>query len=215
MKNDICKVEDCLNLVTKKQGSLCEVHRYRWEKFKSFDKPIKKSLPDGIVKICEIHGSLTKDKVHSSFRKGRNFPQLRCYKCYLETQRKSKKKDRIENKKELSIKRKAYYLKTIHKQHANNRKRRFGITQEQYQLMLDKQNNLCAICKLPETVKRKGKIKKLSIDHCHESEKKGIMKIRGLLCLRCNIAFGAFRESIEILQNAIEYASNYLIANNN
>jgi hypothetical protein len=74
---------------------------------------------------------------------------------------------------------------------------------------MESQNHLCAICLLPETVKMHGRIRKLSVDHCHESENNGDMKIRGLLCSRCNIAFGAFRESIEILQNAILYAKKH------
>jgi hypothetical protein len=208
---DICKVIDCNKFVTKKSGALCEQHRYRWEKFKSFDEPlqIKHELPFGIVKICNIHGNLNKEQVQIYERKGRILPQIRCYQCYLIAGRKSKKKNSIEKKEENSVRRKAYYQKNIDKQHAMNRKSRFGITLEHYQDMLINQNNLCAICKMPETVMRKGKIKNLSVDHCHYAESQGIMKIRGLLCSRCNIAFGAFRESTEILQRAIDYATFY------
>jgi hypothetical protein len=209
---DICKVIDCNKFVTKKRGALCEQHRYRWEKFKSFDEPlkIKHEFPSGIVKICNIHGNLNKEQVHISERKGRNFPQIRCYQCYLITQRKSKKKSTVEKKEENSVKRKAYYLRTIEKQHALNRKRRFGVTIEQYQKLLQEQNHVCGICLQPESAKRNGKIKNLCVDHCHASEKNGVMKIRGLLCSRCNVAFGYYKESIVIHQNAIKYAKKYI-----
>lgn len=57
-------------------------------------------------------------------------------------------------------------------------------------------NNLCDICAGPPD----GRWKKLNIDHCHE---KG--HFRGLLCSRCNLALGYFRDDVTIMQKAIEY----------
>ena len=56
------------------------------------------------------------------------------------------------------------------------RKRRFGITPERYAELFKSQNGTCAICKIPETATRLGKVKALSVDHCHKSG-----AIRGLL----------------------------------
>ena len=70
-----------------------------------------------------------------------------------------------------------------------------------YHDLLVKQDNKCAICKKEEAAKHQnGKIKRLSVDHHHDSG-----KIRGLLCTKCNTAIGLFKESTEILLSAIEY----------
>ncbi len=84
----------------------------------------------------------------------------------------------------------------------NNLKKRFGISLEQYDNMLQSQKNVCAICKNKETLKSTGRfeIKQLSVDHCHSS-----LKIRGLLCSLCNTSLGGFKDSIELLESAILY----------
>ena len=69
--------------------------------------------------------------------------------------------------------------------HHTMRKCTFGITREQFESMLAAQNGVCAICGRPETVKRKGVVHALSVDHCHVTG-----KIRGLLCSRCNRLLG-------------------------
>ena len=74
-------------------------------------------------------------------------------------------------------------------------KRRLGLPFEDYELMVNNQNNLCAICKQPE--KFNGS---LAVDHCHESG-----DVRGLLCTNCNRGLGHFKDSVEVLNNAIKY----------
>lgn len=76
-------------------------------------------------------------------------------------------------------------------------KRVFGITLEEYENMLQKQNNVCAICFNPETSR---KHKKLSVDHCHTTK-----KVRGLLCSNCNLGIGNLQDSTQNLRNAIKY----------
>ena len=84
-------------------------------------------------------------------------------------------------------------------------KRSYGITIQEYEVLFQKQNGKCAICNLPETkINKKDKqFKKLAVDHCHKTG-----KIRGLLCFACNGSLGKFKDSIELLQNAIEYLKN-------
>ncbi len=81
-------------------------------------------------------------------------------------------------------------------------KKNFGITLEYYNEMLKDQNDVCAICKQPETKLdyRTKKLLPLSVDHCHTTG-----KIRGLLCADCNRALGMLSDSTEVLQNAIIY----------
>lgn len=69
----------------------------------------------------------------------------------------------------------------------------FGITVAMYEEMLAKQNGVCAIC----SYKQEGS---LAVDHCHESG-----RIRGLLCRKCNIGIGHFRDNIGLLQAAGQY----------
>lgn len=74
-------------------------------------------------------------------------------------------------------------------------KERYNISIEEYNSILEKQNNLCAICKLLSKTK-------LNVDHCHNTG-----RIRGLLCGNCNRALGLFKDNIQYLYNAIEYLS--------
>lgn len=76
-------------------------------------------------------------------------------------------------------------------------KRVFGISLDNYNEMLKKQNGVCKICYNPE-VSKKSKV--LSVDHCHTTG-----KIRGLLCSNCNLGLGNLKDSIKFLENAINY----------
>ncbi len=73
-----------------------------------------------------------------------------------------------------------------------------GITVEQYNSMLNAQNGCCAICKRNKF--GKGRASKLWVDHCHTE-----LRIRGLLCQRCNLGIGYFEDDPKLLQAAIAY----------
>ncbi len=77
--------------------------------------------------------------------------------------------------------------------------RRFGITQEQYEAILKKQDGLCAICSKPQG-SGTNQDKRLAVDHDHKTG-----KIRGLLCTNCNPGLGFFKDDIVFLKRAIEY----------
>lgn len=78
----------------------------------------------------------------------------------------------------------------------------FGIDAAEYRRMLDEQNGVCAICHGHETQPdpNSGKIRRLAVDHDHTTG-----AIRGLLCSRCNIGLGWFREDPAYLKLAIAY----------
>jgi hypothetical protein len=80
----------------------------------------------------------------------------------------------------------------------------FGLSLEDYELMLAAQDGACAICKQPETHKRNGKVKALAVDHDHATG-----KVRGLLCFDCNTAIGKMKDSPEILTSAIRYLERH------
>jgi hypothetical protein len=67
----------------------------------------------------------------------------------------------------------------------------YGLTVEEFESMVARQEGRCAICK---------GVKPLVIDHCHKSD-----QVRALLCSKCNTALGLFCDDIELLQEAISY----------
>lgn len=69
-------------------------------------------------------------------------------------------------------------------------------TIEQYQEMLESQNNGCAICGVPHNKNRTA----LCLDHDHVTG-----KIRGILCHMCNTALGRFSDSKDLLLKACNY----------
>lgn len=75
----------------------------------------------------------------------------------------------------------------------DNLKTRYGITEEEYDLMSANQNNSCAICKQKSEIN-------LSVDHCHKT---GI--IRGLLCRNCNLALGYLKDDRNRIKEAMKY----------
>jgi len=77
----------------------------------------------------------------------------------------------------------------------------YGITQEDYDLMLDIQKECCAICGIEEQKTTK---KRLFVDHDHKTG-----KVRGLLCQHCNFVLGQAKDSVEILENAITYLKQH------
>jgi len=80
---------------------------------------------------------------------------------------------------------------------ATKRKREFGITHDDMQKMLDDQENKCKIC---ETGVDFGS----AVDHCHKTG-----KIRGILCRKCNLGLGAFKDNIDFIEKAIKYLEKY------
>jgi len=81
---------------------------------------------------------------------------------------------------------------------ASTIRRRFGVTTEQYDEMLARQNGGCAICG-----KTNPNGHRLAIDHNHRSG-----KVRGLLCRNCNSAIGQLLDSPELIRKAADYVES-------
>jgi hypothetical protein len=79
-------------------------------------------------------------------------------------------------------------------------RRDFGITAKQYDAMLQAQDGLCAVCGKPESVKQKGKVQRLSVDHCHKTS-----KVRGLVCNACNHMLGKAYDNPDVLEAGARY----------
>lgn len=74
----------------------------------------------------------------------------------------------------------------------------YGISIFEYNVIFEEQSGCCAICKTHQSELKT----KLVVDHCHETN-----EVRGLLCSRCNLALGIFKDDPTILASAVEYVS--------
>lgn len=88
-----------------------------------------------------------------------------------------------------------------------NNLRRYGITLEEFNEMLEAQNNKCAICQVEFNATAD---RPYHIDHDHAccGKTKACKKcIRGILCKGCNIGLGEFKENPTTLLAAVAYLS--------
>jgi len=78
---------------------------------------------------------------------------------------------------------------------AHHLRNRYGIAPEDRDQMIEDQDGKCKICgdKLDM-----GKF--THVDHCHVSG-----KVRGVLCLACNNGIERFKDSVDIMEKAIQY----------
>src|SRR5208282_181641 len=77
---------------------------------------------------------------------------------------------------------------------------KFGITQADYDRMLESQDGKCLIC----GANRPGDRDNFSVDHCHLT---GI--VRGLLCTKCNRGLGCFNDLPGLLRKAADYLEHF------
>lgn len=82
--------------------------------------------------------------------------------------------------------------------------REYGLTMEQYNMMMFTQNNRCYICGLEETALYKGQVTPLRVDHCHETG-----AVRKLLCHRHNAGLGLFNHDSDLLRAAADYIDEH------
>lgn len=79
--------------------------------------------------------------------------------------------------------------------------KKYGITLEEYNLLLEKQGGKCAICGI--TREECNDKRALPVDHDHETG-----EVRGILCHSCNRAIGLFKDSPKNLRQAAYYLEN-------
>jgi len=151
--------------------------------------------------LCQLFGKVQKEMIFCSYCKTEK-SQEDFYKDYrrkagirIECKQCTKRKY-IEFKTKYPEIYKAH-VKRSNRKHArsNHLKYTYGITKDQYNSLLQLQNELCAICQQKETIH-----KYLLVDHDHLTN-----KIRGLLCSNCNVALGRFKYNTEVIMMAIKY----------
>lgn len=142
---------------------------------------------DTLTKKCTV---CKETLPHSSFHNSkisRDGKGYRCRPCdkdarasYRETNR--KRFADVERKKQLAYK--------------------YGLSVEQYEGLLNKQNRLCGICGCSET---SSKVRgSFAVDHNHDTGEN-----RGLLCNQCYRGLGMFYDDVGMLQQAISYLVYY------
>lgn len=166
--------------------------------------------------VCKKHGELTSDEIKVT-KQGNGVCRL----CHRESANRRRNNNRPEFNAKMANDREKNpekWDKIYKKQYQNKRenqgdmlslikvcsKRRISL--EQYQQMLEEQDNKCGICGQEETCKdpRQDRVRRLSIDHCHRT---GI--VRGLLCHSCNTAIGKLKDDVELLHKAIKYITKH------
>lgn len=96
--------------------------------------------------------------------------------------------------------------KTYPKVRAYRLQWQYGITREDYEVMLLAQGGRCAICGEQETARANNgqQIMELAVDHDHVTG-----QVRALLCSNCNKGIGNLRDDPDILQAAADYLRKY------
>ena len=178
MNENTCKVEGCSTKIH--AGGMCRIHYLRNHRYGSTEK--KKCKREQLLEIGMSYCPRCKlDKPIEEFYKNklRNHGKstVYCKKCCSE-----------KRKVEYSL-----YFKAFRNGYL---KRTYGISNDDYDKILKKQNGGCGIC---------GKIckdeKKLfPVDHDHKTG-----KIRGILCNSCNNGIGRFHDDVNKLNNAVRY----------
>ena len=132
------------------------------------------------TKVCTTCG-VKKDIQEFYFRGGKASPNSRKSKC------KECDKEQVRQR----------YAQDPSKSKNNHLQRKYGITLDDYNRMLEEQNHQCATC---GTTEPGGKHNIFAVDHCHTTG-----KVRGLLCKNCNIALGLLGDDVELMDKMINY----------
>lgn len=91
------------------------------------------------------------------------------------------------------------YVARLAKASRKSQLKQYGLTESQYDAMLAAQRGVCAICCGTDP-----KGRRLVVDHSHAT-----LKVRGLLCVKCNSGIGMFDEDSRSLLHAVEYLKRH------
>ena len=179
-----CGVEKELSLFSKQASNkdgyrgVCKECMYGHPPLKRYTK----NTENLIVKECLDCGkTLPVEMFDTTKRNGKDYYMSSCKPC------------RNKRNAEIRAEKNFYRRKDLYK--------KYGITIEDFNMMLLTQNNKCKIC--GEEFTFSGKITAY-VDHDHSTG-----KIRGLLCAHCNSGLGFFNDSTDNLKAAIKYLEDY------
>jgi hypothetical protein len=124
-------------------------------------------------------------------------------KCRQEAGRQAQKRYREKTVGSRAEYNKQWAIRNPEQSRSNHYKKRYGISLEDIEAMLESQGGVCPICN--KSLKVRGvKGRDLAVvDHCHTTS-----SIRGLLCTPCNLMIGYAQDTPEVLAKAIKYLEN-------
>lgn len=138
------------------------------------------------MKICKTCKIEKNSKEFGPHKNTKDNLATNCRKCDAERVKKYQKNNPIKTK----------------ESNFNKGIKKHGITPEQYNKMLKKNNGVCYLCNKKDFDRR------LSIDHDHSCCPKQFSCgkcIRGLLCYKCNMAIGQIEKNKISINKIIEY----------
>ena len=141
---------------------------------------------------CGEFGSL--DKFYASAK------ESRCKKCV----KKKRKQHYNENKEVVKARVISYRNQNPEKIRDTKLKQAYGVGIDYFNAKLKEQGGVCAGCGQNRKVLWRGKEVAMALDHDHSNKNP-----RGVLCIKCNRAYGLLEENTQTMLNLIEYTKKY------
>lgn len=115
--------------------------------------------------------------------------------------RRHKYKNDFEHRTKILEAKKEHYVNNKEQILFNRKLKRYDLSENEYIALLEKQNGICANegCN-NETAGSSRTDNELFIDHCHKTK-----KVRGLLCMMCNLSLGNAKDDEKILKGLAKY----------
>jgi hypothetical protein len=185
MADDTCSVADCNAPV--RARTYCNKHYLRWQNnghplVTNYGKPA-----EGLTaRVCEVC-----DTVYQPYRKTTRWCSEQCKYRHPDYRQRKATARRIDTAKDPEHQRELNLRNALH---------RYSMTVMQYRALVAAQGGRCAVCgdaPKPDGIKAAAR---LHVDHDHIT---GVN--RGLLCGRCNMGIGYFRERPDLLTAATAY----------
>jgi hypothetical protein len=126
--------------------------------------------------------------------------ESRCKECV----KKKRKQYYDENKEVVKARVTSYRNRNPEKIRDTKLKQAYGVGSAYFDAKLKEQGGVCAGCGQNRKVLWRGKEVAMALDHDH-----GTKNPRGVLCIKCNRAFGLLEENVQTMLNLIKYTNKY------
>ena len=131
-----------------------------------------------MAKLCSMCNTEKEFSFFSKDTRSKSGYQTRCKSCQATV------------KKEMA----AYYRE-------KHLQKKYGISQADYERMLEEQQGCCAICGIEEKYCEN---QRLAVDHNHKTK-----EVRALLCKKCNQAIGLLQDNADFAYSAYQYLKEH------
>ncbi len=143
------------------------------------------------IKTCSKCKELKDETEFSKEQRNKNGLRSWCKSCY----RKQSKQYNVKNRETRATYFKEYRRLNTEKIKEARFIKEYGLTYADRDGILQSQGSRCAICRIVFSEN-----KKPQMDHCHVTN-----KVRGILCVSCNIGLGHLGDTTDSLKAAYEY----------